>query len=85
MALPDIILQRGELLVTESSGSEIQFENNGGIFGQIEMVSDVSDNYGVGNYIWFNPEGAVLFKFDDISYSLITVDKVLFIENYSAP
>jgi len=72
-------------LITEASGSEIQLENNGGLFGLIEMTSDLDSNYAVGNYVWFNPEGAVPLKFDDVSYLLIKKDKVLFIENYSTP
>lgn len=85
MALPDIVLNSNELVVTQATGSEIVFDTNASLFGQVKISNDLDDRYSASDYVWFDPEGSVAFTFDSVKYLVINTNKVIFKENYSAP
>ena len=86
MALPDITLQKGQvLLIGVESNTGIVMDNSPYLFGYIAMVNDLSDSFNAGEYILFDPKGADKFLFDNVNYYFTTEDKIRFKENYIPP
>ncbi len=62
MALSDLILQAGEVVVILSA-SELGIAPNGVAlnFGSVQLVSDLCDKVSVGNSVWFDIKNAIPF------------------------
>ena len=81
MAVPDIIINKGQIVLSQStSGWGIVMDNNDFLFGSVEIVNDLTEQYSVGDIVLFDPQGAKLFMYDDGTYYLTTEDKVYFKE-----
>lgn len=82
MSAPSIILNRGQVLVSQtSSGLGIQIDNSPLLNGTIELVNDLTDLYEVGNLVLFNPQGAVILKYSGTDYFLTTEDNLFYKES----
>lgn len=62
MPLPDLILNKGEVIVTSSDSTlGITGVDSAINFGIVQYVSDLCDTVTVGASIWFNIKDAVAF------------------------
>jgi hypothetical protein len=82
MATPNIILERGYILLHQSDGGKlgITMTNNNFLFADAVSVNDLSDKYVLGDSVLFNPLGATLIVYDNTTYFLTTEDKIIFKE-----
>lgn len=81
MAVPSLILNKGQILLLESYSKQgIILTNNDYIFTNVMAVNDLSELYAVGDYVTFNPVDATLLIFDNDTYYLTTEDKIIFKE-----
>lgn len=97
MALSGFILKKGQVVVTrmQYSASGANVQNQDLSFGYVEKVNDLCDMYKVGDYVMFDPTGALNFVYSTgniisgveifAQYSLTSEDKLLLIEPYVAP
>lgn len=86
MALTDIILNKGEVVVT-LSGSTLGITANGVAlnFGTVQLINDLCDTVSVGNQVWIDIDGAIPFMIvSGTVFYKITEDKV-FGKETSAP
>lgn len=62
MALSDLVLAAGELVVILSDSTEGVIGVDTGInFGTVQLVNDLSDKVSVGNSVWFDISKATAF------------------------
>lgn len=81
MAVPSLVLNKGQILLLESNSKQgIILTNNDYIFTNVMAVNDLSELYAVGDYVTFNPVDATLLIFDNDTYYLTTEDKIIFKE-----
>lgn len=81
MAVPNLVLNKGQILLLESSSKQgIILTNNDYIFTNVMAINDLSELYAVGDYVTFNPVDATLLIFDNDTYYLTTEDKIIFKE-----
>jgi hypothetical protein len=82
MATPNIILERGYILLHQISESKIgiTMTNNNFLFAEAVSVNDLSDKYNLGDFVLFNPLGSTLMVYDSDTYFLTTEDKIIFKE-----
>ena len=82
MATPNIILERGYILLHQSDGGKlgITMTNNNFLFADAVSVNDLSDKYVLGDSVLFNPLGSTLIVYDNTTYFLTTEDKIIFKE-----
>ena len=85
MAIPAIILNSGQVLLTQNNSSVlgIYLDNSPFLFGNIADISAISDSYKAGQNVCFNPLDALAFRFDNEDYFLTTEDKIIFNEGIS--
>lgn len=78
MALDKIVLQSNQVLVTEvpSSYSNVTLYGSNYLYGLIEKVSGLSDNYSAGDVIIYDTNGSTAMVIEGNPYSLITDDKI---------
>lgn len=83
MAIPAIILQPDEILITETNTTlGITFDATPFQFGYIVKVSDFEGTYMLNQIVGYDPEGATAFIHLTINYTLIKKDKIKFNEGY---
>lgn len=71
-ALPDITLQKGQVLITQSDSSiGLVSVDNTLLFGQVEMVYATSDRITVGNVVMFDSQKAKRIMYGSTIYYLI--------------
>lgn len=82
--LDQILLQAGEILVTQSDSIVGVTDTPSGFqWGSIVQVSDLSNNAVVGNNVLFNPDKAVSsFKISVTDYWIITEDQISMTEEF---
>jgi len=82
MAAPNIILEKGYILLHQIAESKIgiTMTNNNFLFAEAVSVNDLSDKYNLGDFVLFNPLGATLMVYDEATYFLTTEDKIIFKE-----
>lgn len=81
MAVPNLILNKGQILLLESYSKQgIILTNNDFIFTNVMAINELSELYAVGDYVTFNPVDATLLIFDTDTYYLTTEDKIIFKE-----
>lgn len=81
MAAPDIVINKKQIVLTQSSsGWGIVMDNNDFLFGYVEIVNDLTDMYVVGDIVLFDPQGAKMFMYDDTTFYITTEDKIYFKE-----
>lgn len=85
MALPDIVLNKGQIVLTQTTPVSIELDNSGFQFGTVAIINDLCDRYTVNEVVLYDPAGSTRFKFDNVEYFLTTEDKVFFIDNSAAP
>lgn len=86
MATPDITLNNNEILLTQvESGLGIYQDNNPFINGNVEMINDLEDIWRINDLVLFDPTYAIRFVFDNITYYLISTNKIQYKENYIPP
>lgn len=72
MAVPPLILKKGEILVYQgSSPLNIELQNSPFLNGAVALVSDLTDEYSVEDNVLFDPTNATKFKYDSVNYYLI--------------
>lgn len=77
MAAPDIILSRGEVLVTNSSsGLGILPSDNKLSFGVVQAVSDVTNNFIVGDSVLYKTESGRSIMYGSTIYIILTEDNI---------
>jgi hypothetical protein len=84
MAAPNIILERGYILLQQTGESKlgITMTNNNFMFAEVVSINDLSEKYNLGNFVLFNPLGVTLMVYDSGTYFLTTEDKIIFKEVY---
>lgn len=81
MAAPNLILNKGQILLIESYSKQgIILTNNDFIFTNVVSINALSELYSVGDYVTFNPIDATLLIFGTDTYYLTTEDKIIFKE-----
>lgn len=81
MAAPEIILNAGQVLLSQSSSTGgIVLDNSPFLFGKVEIVNELSDNYIVNDIVMFDPTGSTKFKYSGVDYFLVFEDKIYFKE-----
>jgi hypothetical protein len=81
MAVPNLILNKGQILLLESYSKQgIILTNNDYIFTNVMAINALSELYAVGDYVTFNPVDATLLIFGTDTYYLTTEDKIIFKE-----
>lgn len=81
MAAPDIVINKGQIVLTQTtSGWGIIMDNNDFLFGNVEIVNDLSEQYILNDIVLFDPQGAKMFMYDDTTFYLTTEDKIYFKE-----
>jgi len=81
MAVPSLVLNKGQILLLESNSKQgIILTNNDYIFTNVMAINELSELYAVGDYVTFNPVDATLLIFDNDTYYLTTEDKIIFKE-----
>lgn len=82
MAAPDLTLNKGQILLIQSSTSlGIEVDNSPFLNGVVSLINDLSDLYIVGDLVLFDPTNATKFKYSSEDYFLITENKVFYKEN----
>lgn len=72
MAAPDIILGKGQVLLTQGQSTlGIMPISKNVSFGQIALLNDLSDNYSVGVTVMFNPNMGSAFIYGSTVYTII--------------
>lgn len=83
MALSDIILPKGKLIVTVvNSPIGINADSNVMNTGYVEVINDLCDSVAVGDYVFYFTEGAIKFNTDENSTYYLINETYLFKENY---
>jgi len=87
MALTDLILKQGQIIIIQNDISSAGINNDiqPFLFGEVTRVSDVSLFYEVGNYVMFDPDGATKFTISGNNFFLTTEDKVYLTQPSIAP
>jgi hypothetical protein len=82
MATPNIVLEKGYILLHQTAESKIGIvmTNNNFLFAEAVSVNDLSDKYNLGDFVLFNPLEATLMVYDNATYFLTTEDKIIFKE-----
>jgi hypothetical protein len=78
MGLEKLVLKNGQIALTElpRDAQDITLDNSPFLFGTIEAVNDLSDNYTVGSVVIFDATNALKFVFEGDYYFLITEDNI---------
>ena len=87
MALTDLILKQGQIIVIQNdiSSAGISQDIQPFLFGEVTRVNDLSTFYQAGNYVLFNPEGATKFTISGNNFFLTTEDKIYLTQPSIAP
>lgn len=81
MAAPNIILNKGQILLKESASSlDIDISATSFMFGDVEAVYEFTDRHEVGDVVMFNPKDADQISYSNEVYFLTTEDKIFFTE-----
>ncbi len=82
-----IILQKGQLILTQTEGSEAGFTFRSFPFktGTVAFINDLSDLYSEGDVVVYNTNGATIFQCDLIDYVFLTEDKIIYKYETAAP
>lgn len=79
--LTEIILKTGQIMLTEVvGGSWVSLDNSAFLFGTVALVCELTDMYEIGDVVLFDPVGAKIVVYADITYYLTTEDKLSFID-----
>ena len=78
MGLEKLVLKNGQIALTElpRDDQNITLDNSPFLFGTIEAVNDLSDNYTVGSVVIFDATNALKFVFEGSYFFLITEDNI---------
>lgn len=76
MALSDLTLKKGQLILTQTSGAEVELDNSPFLYGSIVSIADLSDMYVIGDVVLFNPISSTTFQISGTNFYLTTEDKV---------
>lgn len=87
MALTDLILKQGQIIVMQNdiSSAGVNTDIQPLLFGEVTRVSDLSLFYEAGNYVIFNPGGATKFTISGVNFFLTTEDKIYLKQPSIAP
>lgn len=81
MAVPNIVLLKKQVLIQENSSKlGIIVDNTVDIFGEVVSVNDLVDNVDIGNIVLFNPNGCLIFRYDNSFYYIVDNDRLIFKE-----
>lgn len=77
MAVTDLILKAGQIILTETANdSEFQPDNSSFTFGEVVSVNELTDMYTVGDRVYFDGVASTKFNISGVVYYLTTEDKV---------
>lgn len=85
MALPDLTLNKGQIILTQTVPYGIVLDNSAFQFGDVAIINDLSDRFTVGQKVLYDPAGSLRFNYDSVDYFLTTEDKIFFIDNSIVP
>ena len=78
---PDIVLNRGQLLLSQTTSSlGILSDTSGLLFGVVKIIYPTSENRTVGDIVLFNPDDAIRIIYTNVTYYLIDEIKTFFKE-----
>lgn len=81
MPAPDIILNKGDILLTQSaSGIGIELDNSALLNGLVELTNQLTDRYVNGDLVLFNPEGATILNYSSVDYFLTKESNIYYKE-----
>ena len=75
MTLSDIILKKGEIMLTQVVIENIP-NNSPFIFGNVERPSDLSDMYAIDDKVIFDNSKSISLTIEDVNYFLTTEDNI---------
>lgn len=82
MALSEVILQRGKMLVTlTTSGAGIYATGNALTFGSVAFVCEMSDRVSVGNIVMFDINGKKTFAHGSTIYYEVDESEIFLTED----
>lgn len=76
MALADLTLKKGQLILTQTTGAEVDLDNSPFLFGTVVAIADLSDMYEIADVVLFDPTAATKFQISGTDFFLTTEDKV---------
>jgi hypothetical protein len=76
MILSDLILKKGEIMLTQTIIEGTVLDNSPFLYGIVQRVSDLSDMYAIDDYVMFDAGTATKFSLDGEYYYLTTEDNV---------
>lgn len=76
MTLSDIILNKGEVLLSQIIIEYIILDNSPYLYGNVEKANDLSDMYAKGDKVMFDADNATKFTVDGGYYYLVKEDDV---------
>jgi hypothetical protein len=76
MTLSDLILKKGQILISQIIIENIYLDGSAFLYGNVEIANDLSDMYDIDDKVMFNPSNATRFSIDDTLYHLTTEDQV---------
>lgn len=82
MPAPDIILQKGFVLITP--GSSVLGGVGSGTplnFGTISIINDLCDKWVVGQNVMYVTQGQTLITYDSVEYAMVHEDNIFYKEN----
>ena len=72
MAVPDIILNKGEILLQQTNGQlGIELDNSSFLNATVVAVNDLTDSFEVGQFVLFSPKDELIIKYDNTDYHLV--------------
>ena len=76
MALSDLTLKKGQVILTQTDGSVATLDNSPFIYGSIVSIANLSDMYVVGDVVLFDPMGSTKFSISGSNFFITTEDKL---------
>lgn len=76
MILSDLILKKGEIILTQTTLEQPLLDNSPFLYGVVMSVSDLTDMYAVDDVVMFDAGTATKFFLDGGYYYLTTEDNV---------
>jgi len=81
MPVPDLILEKGEYLISQTSSPlSIQLDNSPFLNGTIDDANDLAEKYLIGDIVLFDPSGATIIKHSGTDYYLTLEEKIRYKE-----
>jgi hypothetical protein len=76
MTLSDLILEKGQIMLTQTSIEDNYLDNSPFLYGNVERVSDLTDMYAIDDKVLFDAGTATKISLNNEYYYLINEDNI---------